>query len=34
MRWVSNAESVRKGERSVLAIADRLVACSASLWVA
>ena len=34
MRWVSNKESVRKGEPSVLAIAETLVAMGLALWIA
>ena len=34
MRWVSNKESVRKGEPSVLAIVETLTAMGLSLWIA
>ena len=34
MRWVSNKESVSKGEPSVLAIVESLVAMGLSLWIA
>jgi hypothetical protein len=34
MRWVSNSESVRRGEPSVLAIAETLIAMGLSLWIA
>ena len=34
MRWVSNKESVRKGEPSVLAIAETLIAMGLTLWIA
>ncbi len=34
MRWVSNKESVRQGEPSVLAIAETLIAMGLTLWIA
>lgn len=34
MRWVSNRESVREGEPSVLAIAETLIAMGLTLWIA
>lgn len=34
MRWVSNQESVRKGELSALAIAETLIAMGLSIWIA
>ena len=34
MRWVSNKESVREGEPSVLAIAETLIAMGLALWIA